>query len=210
MVIDKNLLSKRASQEKTDEIFAPLKAKLVNVIKDYENLIQNAQSYIMQNIDDCVAERSHYANSIANVENNFVFNVKFNAVSNQAYAVHANTSSKGINYSVSSKYYYSFDTELVDLYHIPIKEAVNLAKRYKKYLNNTFPSITDIDVNDSDNAFVVNFNIDDYLKKAAGDFSRLAVAYLAKQGIKSRAVQSGNEVKVIIERDTDTGGFEDI
>ena len=48
------------------------------------------------------------------------------------------------------------------------------------------------------------------LTKAATDFSRLVVAYLAKQGIKSKARQINNEVTVVIERDTDTGGFEDI
>ena len=210
MVIDKNLLSKQSAQETTDEIFAPLKANLPKVISEYENVVQNEQDYIMQTIDECVAERSQYANSVANVENNFVFKVGFHESSRYDLTLYANTSRDGINYYINPNYYYRFDTNLVDMYHIPISEHANLVKRCKKYLNNAFPTIGDIDAISGNNAFKIQFNTSEYLTKAATDFSRLVVAYLAKQGIKSKARQINNEVTVVIERDTDTGGFEEI
>lgn len=210
MVIDKNLLSKQTAQETTDKIFAPLKANLPKVISEYENVVQNEQDYIMQTIDECVAERSQYANSVANVENNFVFKVGFHESSRYDLTLYANTSRDGIDYYINPNYYYRFDTDLVDMYHIPISEHANLVKRCKKYLNNAFPTIGDIDVISGNNAFKIQFNTSEYLTKAATDFSRLVVAYLAKQGIKSRARQTNNEVTVVIERDTNTGGFEDI
>lgn len=210
IVIDKNLLSKQTAQETTDEIFAPLKANLPKVISKYENLVQNEQDYIMQTIDDCVTERSQYANSVANVENNFVFKVEFHENSRYDLDLYANTSHGGIDYYINPNYYYRFDTNLVDMYHIPTSEHANLVKRCKKYLNNAFPTIGDIEAISYDNAFKIQFNTNDYLVKAANDFSRFVVAYLAKQGIKSRASQSNNKVTVVIERDTNTGGFEDI
>ena len=210
MVIDKNLLSKQTALETTDEIFAPLKANLPKVISKYENVVQNEQDYIMQTIDDCVTERSQYANSVANVENNFVFKVEFHENSRYDLDLYANTSRDGIDYYINPNYYYRFDTNLVDMYHIPISEHANLVKRCKKYLNNAFPTIGDIEAISDDNAFKIQFNTSEYLTKAATDFSRLVVAYLAKQGIKSKARQINNEVTVVIERDTDTGGFEDI
>lgn len=210
MVIDKSLLSKKSAQETTDEIFAPLKANLPKVISEYENVVQNEQDYIMQTIDECVAERSQYANSVANVENNFVFKVKFHESSRYDLTLYANTSHNGIDYYINPNYYYRFDNNLVDMYHIPISEHKNLVKRCKKYLNNAFPTIGDIIAIDDANAFKIKFNTNEYLIKAATDFSRLVVAYLAKQGIKSKARQINNEVTVVIERDTDTGGFEDI
>lgn len=210
MVIDKNLLSKQTAQEKTDEIFAPLKADLPKVISEYKNLIQNEQDYIMQTIDECVAERSQYANRIANVENNFVFKVGFYESSRYDLTLYANTSPNGIDYYINPNYYYRFDTNLVDMYHIPTSECRVLVKRCKKYLNNAFPAINDIEDISGNNAFKINFDTSEYRLKAAKDFSRFVVAYLAKQSIKSRAVQSNNEVTVVIERDTDTGGFEDI
>ena len=203
MVIDKNLLSKQTALETTDEIFAPLKANLPKVISKYENVVQNEQDYIMQTIDECVAERSQYANSVANVENNFVFKVEFHENSRYDLDLYANTSRDGIDYYINPNYYYRFDTNLVDMYHIPISEHANLVKRCKKYLNNAFPTIGDIDVISGDNAFKIQFNTSEYLTKAATDFSRLVVAYLAKQGIKSKARQINNEVTVVIERDTD-------
>ena len=63
---------------------------------------------------------------------------------------------------------------------------------------------------DAENNVSIFIDLDKYLIKAAHDFSQLVVAYLAKQGIKSSASQSNNKVTVVIERDTDTGGFEDI
>lgn len=203
MVIDKNLLSKQTAQETTDEIFAPLKANLPKVISEYENVVQNEQDYIMQTIDECVAERSQYANSVAN-------NVGFHESSRYDLTLYANTSRDGIDYYINPNYYYRFDTDLVDMYHIPISEHANLVKRCKKYLNNAFPTIGDIDAISGNNAFKIQFNTSEYLTKAATDFSRLVVAYLAKQGIKSKARQINNEVTVVIERDTDTGGFEEI
>ena len=187
-----------------------MKANLPKVISKYENVVQNEQDYIMQTIDDCVTERSQYANSVANVENNFVFKVEFHENSRYDLDLYANTSRDGIDYYINPNYYYRFDTNLVDMYHIPISEHANLVKRCKKYLNNAFPTIGDIDVISGDNAFKIQFNTSEYLTKAATDFSRLVVAYLAKQGIKSKARQINNEVTVVIERDTDTGGFEDI
>lgn len=210
MVIDKNLLSKQTAQETTDEIFAPLKANLLKVISKYENVVQTEQDYIMQTIDDCVTERSQYANSVANVENNFVFKVEFHENSRNDRDLYAKTSHGGIDYYINPNYYYRFDTNLVNLYRIPTSEQANLVKRCKKYLNNAFPTMGDIEADSYDNAFKIQFNINDYLVKAANDFSRFVVAYLAKQGIKSRASQSNNKVTVVIERDTDTGGFEDI
>ena len=210
MVIDKNLLSKQTAQKTTDEIFAPLKANLPKVISEYENVVQNEQDYIMQTIDECVTERSQYANSVANVENNFVFKVGFYKSSRYINTLQASTSSSGIDYYINPNYYYRFDDNLVDMYHIPLSECNNLVKRCKKYLNNAFPTIGDIEAISDDNAFKIQFNTNEYLVKAALDFSRFVVAYLAKQGIKSRARQTNNEVTVVIERDTDTGGFEEI
>lgn len=210
MVIDKNLLSKQTAQETTDKIFVPLKANLLKVISKYENVVQTEQDYFMQTIDDCVTKRSQYANSVADVENNFVFKVEFHENSRNDRDLYAKTSPDGIDYYINPNYNYRFDTKLVNLYRIPTSEHANLVKRCKKYLNNAFPTMVDIEADSYDNAFKIQFNINDYLVKAANDFSRFIVAYLAKQGIKSRASQSNNKVTVVIERDTDTGGFEDI
>lgn len=69
----------------------------------------------MQTIDECVTERSQYANSIANVENNFVFKVKFHENSRYDLALYANTSRGGIYYYINPNYYYRFDKNLVNM-----------------------------------------------------------------------------------------------
>ena len=76
--------------------------------------------------------------------------------------MYANTSRGGIDYYINPNYYYRFDTNLVDMYHIPISEHANLVKRCKKYLNNAFPTIGDIEAISDDNAFKIQFNTSEY------------------------------------------------
>lgn len=215
MVIDKNLLSKKSGQDSADELFGPLKTRLINARKELENIVANNQSEFIESIDECVKEVVHNNNRLANVNDSITFKAKFYR---QIYS-HVNDSKSidfkayvfgwGIEYNVKSSYRFEVDKDLVDMSTLTGGDFSQLRVNCEKYLANSI-NIKEIELNGDANAIKVSVNLDDYLTKAANDFSRFVVAYLAKQGIKSSARQTNNEVTVVIERDTDAGGFEDI
>lgn len=215
MVIDKNLLSKKSGQESADELFGPLKTRLINARKELENIVANNQSEFIESIDECVKEVIHNNNRIANVNDSITFNAKFysriygSVNDSKSIDLESTASRSGVEYAVRKFYRYEVDKNLVDMYILKPSELVQLKANCGKYLANSI-NIDEIKVIDEANTIRVSVNLNDYLTKAARDFSRFVVAYLAKQGIKSRANQTNNEVTVVIERDTDTGGFEEI
>ena len=206
MVIDKNLLSQKSGQDSADELFGPLKTRLINARKELENIVANNQSEFIESIDECVKEVIHNDNRLANVNDSITFKAKFYR---QIYS-HVNDSKSidfeskvsrfGFEYTFKNLYYYEVDKNLINMDILISSELSQLKANCEKYLANSI-NIDKIKV------FV---DLRDYITKAANDFSRFVVAYLAKQGIKARARQTDNEVEVVIERDTDTGGFEEI
>lgn len=215
MVIDKNLLSKKSGQESADELFGPLKTRLISARSELENIVANNQSEFIESIDECVKEVIHNNNHIANVNDSITFKVKFYR---QIYSSVKNSKSIdfkayvfgwGIEYNFKSSYRYEVDKDLVDISALTGGDFSQLRVNCEKYLANSI-NIKEIELIGNANAIKVSVNLDDYLTKAARDFSHFVVAYLAKQGIKSSARQTNDEVIVVIERDTDTGGFEEI
>lgn len=215
MVIDKNLLSKKSGQDSADELFGPLKTRLINASKELENIVANNQSEFIESIDKCVKEVIHNNNRIANVNDSITFKAKFyrqiySSVKNsKSIDFKADVFGWGIEYNFKSSYRYEVDKDLVDISALTGGDFSQLRVNCEKYLANSI-NIKEIELIGNANAIKVSVNLDDYLTKAARDFSHFVVAYLAKQGIKSSARQTNNEVIVVIERDTDTGGFEEI
>ena len=215
MVIDKNLLSKKSGQESADELFGPLKAKLVKARGEFENFVADNQSELIESIDNCVKEVVHSNNHIANVNDSITFEVEFDnrlygfVKGSKSIDFDTNVSGRGIDYVFKNIYRYEVDKSLVDMDALSFSEFSQLQTNCEKYLANSI-NLKKIEINDETNTIKVFSSPREYLIKAANDFSRFVVAYLAKQGIKSRARQTDNKVTVVIERDTDTGGFEEI
>lgn len=215
MVIDKNLLSKKSGQDSADELFGPLKTRLINARKELENIVANNQSEFIESIDECVKEVVHNNNRLANINDSITFKAKFYR---QIYS-HVNDSKSidfeskvsrfGFEYTFKNLYYYEVDKNLINMDILISSELSQLKANCEKYLANSI-NIDKIEINHETNEIKVFVDLRDYITKAANDFSRFVVAYLAKQGIKARARQTDNEVEVVIERDTDTGGFEEI
>lgn len=215
MVIDKNLLSKKSGQESADELFGQIKADLIRINGELGNIVANNQSDFVESIDDCVHTILNDNNSHGKANSTIVFKAKFLESSSPLLKANDNVSFRyylgapELKYYIPCKYRYSFDKDTVSIVNSKDSGTIELIKNCKKYINNSI-TFKDIDTMNTYNALDFELNIYEHLVKAANDFSRLVVAYLAKQGIKSRANQTNNEVTVVIERDTDTGGFEDI
>ena len=215
MVIDKNLLSKKSGQDSADELFGPLKTRLINARKELENIVANNQSEFIESIDECIKEVVHNNNRLANVNDSITFKALFarrigGLVNNpKSIDFDTNISNTKITYAFKGIYYHEIDKNLVNMSKLSASELSQLRVDCEKYLADSI-NIEEIKINDKNNTVKVYAGISDYLIKATADFSRFVVAYLAKQGIKSSARQTINEVTVVIERDTDTGGFEDI
>ena len=215
MVIDKNLLSKKSGQESASELFGPLKARLIKARGEFENFVANNQEVLIESIDNCVKEVVHSNNRIANTSDSITFEVNFLRTiygfvdDSKSIDFNARVAGFGMNYSFKNVYCHKIDKNLVDMNALKASELAQLWTNCEKYLTNSI-NIEKIKVDDKYNTIEVDANLNDYIVKAANDFSRFVVAYLAKQGIKSSTRQTDNEVTVVIERDTDTGGFEDI
>ena len=217
MVIDKNLLSKKSVQESADELFGPFKAKLIRARGEFENFVANNQEALIESIDNCVKEAVHNNNRVMNLNDSITFDVIFNSwvhrlVDNsKSIDFESSVSNTEIEYVFNTIYHYEIDKNLLDISTLSADEYEQLKTNCEKYLTSLIDT-GEIEVNDKGNTIDVDVNVNSikYLFKAANDFSRFVVVYLAKQGIKSRANQSNNKVTVVIERDTDTGGFEDI
>lgn len=215
MVIDKNLLSKKSAQESADELFGPIKADLIRINGELGNIVANNQSDFIESIDDCVHATLNDSNSRGKVNGTIVFKARFISTYRNfikpkdsvslSYYVDGST----LGYYIPSKYRYSFDEDNVSIVNSTDPKTVELIKNCKKYINNSV-KLNDIDTMNTYNALDFELGAHEHVIKAANDFSKLVVAYLAKQGIKSRANQTNNEVTVVIERDTDTEGFENI
>ena len=214
MVIDKNLLSKKSGQESANELFSETKVRLIKAREQFENLIANHQTIILENIDEIVKRVLHNYNSRGNTSDTITFDVLFSETNetsvwiDNSYEFGVTLDGHGATYKLNGNYSYFVSENIVNTSQFSKEELNDMSKNCRKYLDNVL-IIDEISVN-SDNKISIFVNLNDYLIKAAHDFSQLVVAYLAKQGIKSRANQSYNKVTVIIERDTDTGGFEDI
>lgn len=217
MVIDKNLLSKQSGQEGANELFGPCKSRLIKARVEYENFVSSYQQELIEELDNLVHTLLQQNNVRGKVSDVLTFDVKFDnnisyyAANGKALDYSYNFTSSGLEYAFYALYHQEVDKDLVNMnatFHRDNVKAEFL-NNCKKYLNNPF-KIKRIDVNAYDNSYDVRIDVNEYLVKIANDYSRFVVAYLAKQGIKSRAVQSGKDVKVIIERDTDIGGFDDI
>lgn len=215
MVIDKNLLSKKSGQDSADELFGPLKTRLIKARSGLENIIADNQSEFIESIDECVKEVVHNNNRLANVNDSITFKATFYreiySFVNDSKSIdfETNVSRSGVAYSFKNLYCYQVDKNLVNMDILVSSEFAQLRANCEKYLANSI-NIDKIEISDETNEIKVFVDLHDYITKAANDFSRFVVAYLAKQGIKSRARQTDNEVEVVIERDTDTGGFEEI
>lgn len=215
MVINKNLLSKKSVQESADELFGPFKAKLIKARGEFENFVANNQEVLIESIDNCIKEVVHSSNRVMNLNDSITFDVEFNSwahrLVNDSKSIdfESSVSNTGIEYIFKNIYHYEIDKNLLDIYTLSADEYGQLKTNCKNYLTGLIDT-DEIEVNDKYNTIDVDVDSSKYLFKAANDFSRFVVAYLAKQGIKSRANQSYNKVTVVIERDTDTGGFENI
>jgi len=215
MVINKNLLSKKPVQESADELFGPFKAKLIKARGEFENFVANNQEVLIESIDNCIKEVVHSSNRVMNLNDSITFDVEFNSwarrLVNDSKSIdfESSVSNTGIEYIFKNIYHYEIDKNLLDIYTLSADEYGQLKTNCKNYLTGLIDT-DEIEVNDKYNTIDVDVDSSKYLFKAANDFSRFVVAYLAKQGIKSRANQSYNKVTVVIERDTDTGGFENI
>ena len=215
MAIDKNLLSKKSGQDSADELFGPLKTRLIKARSGLENIIADNQSEFIESIDECVKEVVHNNNRLANVNDSITFKATFYreiySFVNDSKSIdfETNVSRSGVAYSFKNLYRYEVDKNLVNMDILVSSEFAQLRANCEKYLANSI-NIDKIEISDETNEIKVFVDLHDYIIKAANDFSRFVVAYLAKQGIKSSARQTDNEVTVVIERDTDTGGFEDI
>ena len=217
MVIDKNLLSKKSGQDGANELFGPCKSRLIKARAGFENFVSNHQQELIEKLDELVHTLLQKNNTHGKVSDVLTFDVKFDnntlydAANSKAIDYTHSFTDSGLKYTFYVLYHQEVDKDLVDMnatFHKGNVKAEFL-NNCKKYLNNPF-KIRRIDVNAYDNSYDVVIDINEYLVKIANEYSHFVVAYLAKQGIKSRAVQSGKEVKVVIERDTDTGGFENI
>lgn len=214
MVIDKNLLSKKSGQDSADELFSETKVRLTKARDQFENLVANHESVILQNIDEVVKRVLHNYNSRGNTGDTITFDVLFKETNEQPvfisdiYSFKATWDGHGATYELNGNYSYFASKDIVNTSQFSKEELDDMSKNCRKYLDNVL-NIYEISVN-SDNKVSIFVNLNDYLAKAANDFSKLVVAYLAKQGIKSRASRAYTKVTVVIERDTDTGGFEDI
>lgn len=215
MVIDKNLLSKKSGQDSADELFGPLKTRLINARKELENIVANNQSEFIESIDECVKEVVHNNNRLANANDSITFKALFarriDGVINGSNFIDfdANISNAGITYAFKRIYYHEIDKNLVNMSELSASELSQLRVDCEKYLADSI-NIDEIKINSKANTVTVYIGMSDYLINATADFSRFVVAYLAKQGIKSSARQVINYAIVVIERDTDTGGFEEI
>ena len=109
----------------------------------------------------------------------------------------AYVSNTGIEFVLRNIYLYEVDKNLVNMSELSFSEFFQLHTNCEKYLANLI-NIEDIIIDDNANVIKVNAYLGEYLTKAATDFCRFVVAYLAKQGIKSSACQTGNESTVII------------
>ena len=214
MVIDKNLLSKKSGQESANELFGPIKAQLTKAREQFENLVANHQTAILENIDEVVKKVLYNYNSRGNAGDTITFDVRFvydgeySVPSYDIYEFNATYGGNGATYKLKGDYSRYLSKDIVNTSKFSKEELDDMATNCKKYLSGVL-EFSDISVN-SENRVLIFADLDKYLIKAAHDFSRLVVAYLAKQGIKSRANQTNNKVTVVIERDTDTGGFENI
>lgn len=215
MVIDKNLLSKKSAQENADELFGPIKAKLIKARGEFENFVANNQEVLIESIDNCVKEVARSNNRIANLTDSITFDVKFNSKiysfvnDSKSIDFEAKVFNPGIVYDFNNVYCYEIDKNLIDMSTLSADEYSQLCANCDKYLANSI-NFDKIKVDDKYNTIKVDVDPCNYLVKVANDFSRFVVAYLAKQGIKSKARQINNKVTVVIERDTDIGGFEEI
>ena len=215
MVIDKNLLSKKSGQDSANELFGPLKTQLINARRELENIIANNQSKFIENIDSFVNEALHNNARIDNVADCITFNVRFarrigGLIKNpNSIDFDTSVSNTEITYAFKSIYYHEIDKNLVNMSELSANELSQLRVDCEKYLANSI-NIDEIKINSKANTVKVYIDISDYLINATADFICFVVAYLAKRGIKSSARQVINRVTVVIERDTDTGGFEDI
>ena len=215
MVIDKNLLSKKSGQDSANELFGPLRTRLINARSELENIVANNQSEFIESIDECVKEVVHNNNRLANVNDSITFKVTFyrqiysHVNDSKSIDFKSEVSRSGVSYTFKNLYRYEVDKNLINMDILISSELSQLKANCEKYLANSI-NIDKIEINDEANEIKVFVDLYDYIIKAANDFSRFIVAYLAKQGIKSSARQSDNEVTVVIERDTDTGGFEEI
>lgn len=215
MVIDKNLLSKKSGQDSVNELFGPLKTRLINARSELENIIANNQSEFIESIDECVKEVIHNNNRIANVNDSITFKATFykqvHSIVNNSKSIDFEfvASRFGVKYRFKNLYCYEVDKNLVDMNKLISSELSQLKANCEKYLADSI-NIEKIEIDELTNEITVFVDLNGYITKAANDFSRFVVVYLAKQGIKSRANQTNNEVTVVIERDTDTGGFEEI
>ena len=214
MAIDKNLLSKKSGQERADELFGDIKTQLTKARAQFENLVANHQTAILENIDEVVKQVLYNYNSRGNAGDTITFDVSFiydseyPVPSYDIYRFNATYGSKGVTYELGGDYSRYLSKNIVNTSKFGKEELDDMAVNCRRYLSGVL-EFSDISVN-SENKVSIFVNLNEYLVKAANDFSKLVVAYLAKQGIKSRARQSNNKVTVVIERDTDTGGFEDI
>jgi hypothetical protein len=214
MAIDKNLLSKKSGQESADELFGPIKTQLTKAREQFENLVANHQTAILENIDEVVKKVLYNYNSRGNAGDTITFDVRFiydgeySVPSYDIYGFKATYGGNGATYKLKGDYSRYLDEDIVNTSKFSKEELDDMATNCKKYLSGVL-EFSDIRVN-AENKVSIFVDLDKYLIKAAHDFSQLVVAYLAKQGIKSSASQSNNKVTVVIERDTDTGGFEDI
>ena len=215
MVIDKNLLSKKSGQDSANELFGPCKSRLIKARGELENFVANNQSELAESIDECVKEVLHNNNRIANITDSITFKATFYrqiySYVNDSKSIdfESKASRFGVAYSFNNVYRYKVDKNLINMDILIASELSQLKTNCEKYLANSI-NIGKIEIDDKANEIKVFVDLHDYITKAANDFSRFVVVYLAKQGIKSSARQTDNEVTIIIERDTDTGGFEDI
>ena len=205
-----------------DEAFGKAKVDIKTMDSKFQTLVSDNISLIGSALDEYIAS---YRTEIANLKSDehmvmrislethgyFVKAVTSNSHVNDSKSIdfESKVSRFGFEYTFKNLYYYEVDKNLINMDILIPSELSQLKANCEKYLANSI-NIDKIEINHETNEIKVFVDLRDYITKAANDFSRFVVAYLAKQGIKSRARQTDNEVEVVIERDTDTGGFEEI
>ena len=99
----------------------------------------------------------------------------------------------------STRYFYMLDDEY-DFRVKLVKDADFNKQFFDKLWKNLVSALPVKDVKLSSNYNVqVEFDFDTYIKRYAHDFSQLAIAYLAKFGIKAKAISTSKGVQIAME-----------